>query len=418
MNHGKTILLILITLLVFSGTLVTAFYRPNSQEPFFDSDTDALYDDWLMATIPDGGSLFSVMEKMKIPMRDIAFFTYEFGQYLDVTTLQPGDTLRVLLDPETSRITKAMYVQEPTVQHFFYVVNDSLQYEKIALPVTNRIRIIEGVLDKTLDASLIAAGLDINEKQQINNGLEGDINFQTDARNGDRFRVLIQERIFEGKRMPRGKILYVSYDGSRTGFHELFRYEDEEEGSVRNGLYNKEGKSNNTSGIGYPLSRIHVVSAFGNRIHPIFRRWIFHQGVDYRASYGTPVYAVANGTVIEARYNGGWGNVIRIKHPSGMITQYAHLSSIGVRNGSSVRKGQVIGRVGSTGQSTGPHLHFGLMQGNKWVNPTRLRMVGAEKLNEKQMESFKKQQQEIRDQLNFADQLPSKLFVLPSNVNA
>ncbi len=403
MPQGKKILLISIIVLIFSFSVITAFYRPGATSTVKEFKPVDPYEKWLMATIPNGGSIFSVMEKLEIPINEIAFFSYEFGEYIDVTTLQPGDTLRVLLNEDTRKIEKAMYVQEPTVRHHFSIVDGKLLYELEQLPVTSRIRIVQGELNKTLDSSLLALGLGASEKQQINNGLEGDINFQSDARNGDQFRVLLEERVFEGKVMPRSKVLYVSYEGRRTGFHELFRYEDEEEGSVRNGLYNKEGKSNNTSGVGYPLSRIHVVSSFGNRIHPILRRWAFHQGVDYRASYGTPVYAVANGTVIEARYNGGWGNNVRIKHPSGMITQYAHLASMSVRNGQTVRKGQVVGRVGSTGQSTGPHLHFGLMQGGKWINPSRLRMVGAEKLNDKQMAAFRLQQQTIREQLLMAE---------------
>lgn len=399
MQYGKQILLAIIISIILLFSLLSAFSRPRQDGTVEKFKAIDPFEDWHVSTIPNGGSIFSVMEKMNIPIGEIATFAYEFGNYIDVTTLQPGDTLKVLMNEDNSRILKAMFVQEPTTRHNFTVSGDSLLYEKEALPVTYKVRILEGELNKTLDASLLAMGITAAEKQQINSGLEGDINFGSDARNGDKFRILLEERIFEGRRMPNAKILYVSYDGKRTGVHELFRYEDEEEGSVRNGLYNKTGKSNNTAAIGYPLSRIHVVSAFGNRIHPILRRWAFHQGVDYRAGHGTPVYAVADGVVIEARYNGGWGNNVRIKHSSGMISQYAHLASMSARNGQKVRKGQVIGRVGSTGQSTGAHLHFGLMQGNSWVNPNRLRMVGAEKLNDKQMESFRIQQQVIREQL-------------------
>jgi len=124
-----------------------------------------------------------------------------------------------------------------------------------------------------------------------------------------------------------------------------------------------------------------------------------HQGVDYKGSYGTPVMAVANGTVTEANYSGGWGNQVRIKHPSGLITLYAHLSSIGVKRGQSVKRGQVIGKVGSTGKSTGPHLHFGLMKGGQWINPTNLKMVGAEQLTVIQLKDFTRQRDLIKAQL-------------------
>ena len=209
-------------------------------------------------------------------------------------------------------------------------------------------------------------------------------------------------RSFEGKPLPRAKILYVSYEGVRTGSHELFRYQQDDENSVLNGLYNKDGKSNNTSGVGYPLASIHVSSSFGTRLDPFTGRWANHQGVDYRARYGTPVYAVAAGTVISAHYNGGYGNEVRIKHPSGMMTLYAHLQSFGVRAGQSVKRGHIIGRVGSTGRSTGAHLHFGLHSGGRFINPSNLRMVGAERLNDKQMEEFKRQKEVIRAQMQNA----------------
>ena len=162
-----------------------------------------------------------------------------------------------------------------------------------------------------------------------------------------------------------------------------------------NGLYTKEGKSCHSNGVGFPLSVIHLVSPFGRRLDPFYGNWANHQGVDYRAHYGTPVYAVANGKVTDAGYSGGWGNEIRIKHPSGLTTQYAHLSSMSVRKGQTLKKGQIIGRVGSTGRSTGAHLHFGLIKGKKYINPTNLKMVGTEKLNETQMARFKSQQQII-----------------------
>jgi murein DD-endopeptidase MepM/ murein hydrolase activator NlpD len=411
MHLGKKLLFTIITLLLVSFSLITALDFPSRNTTPKSFAPERPQEPWLEATIPNGGSIFAVMEQLKIPAGEIASFSYNIGEYIDVTTIQPGDTLRVLMSPDMTKITKAMYVQEPTIRHHFVVKNDSLVYTMESLPVTTQVRIIDGELNKTLDASLLAYGFDAWEKQQINTALEGDINFQRDARNGDKFRILVEERIFEGKKLPRGKILYTIYSGERTGQHELFRYVEGDDKSVMNGLYNKEGKSNSTSGVGFPLSNIHVVSAFGNRIHPIFRRWMFHQGVDYRGRNGTPVYAVANGTVMEARYNGGWGNNVRIKHPSGMITLSAHLASMSVRSGQTVKKGQVIGRVGSTGQSTGAHLHFGLMQGKSWINPSRLKMVGAERLNDKQMVDFRLQQSSIRALIQTTESSANKLLV-------
>jgi murein DD-endopeptidase MepM/ murein hydrolase activator NlpD len=406
MNWGKQILFSLIVILLASFSLYSLF-SPSGHSPNDVNKPTVAFDPWIIETIPPGGSIFSVLEKQGLPLKEIALLSFRFGDFIDVTTIQPGDTLKILLSQDKQHIAKLMFVQEPTLRHHFTVTGDSLAYTLEALPVTRQQRIIEGALQGTLDATLLAMGLSPRDKQNINNGLEGEINFQRDARNGDRFRVFVEERIFEGKTLPGKKIYYVQYSGERTGSHELFRFEDKEENSVLNGLYNLQGKSNSTSGVGYPLSTIHVVSKFGKRIDPFFGRWANHQGMDYRARGGTPVYAVANGTVTASSYSGGWGNEIRIKHPSGLTSQYAHLSSMSVRHGQTVKKGQIIGRVGSTGRSTGAHLHFGLISGKGFINPTNLKMVGAEKLTDAQMVEFKAQQDRIRTQmLNLNKPLP------------
>lgn len=399
MNFGKQILLTLIILSLAIFSLFSLFETPETLDDSEFAPLEKPQDPWITEVIPPGGSIFSALARLNLPGPEIGKISFLFGDYIDVSTIQPGDTLRVLLNEEGNKISKMMFVQEPTVRHHFEAKDDSLSYSMEALPVQKRQRVLNGTLETTLDAALLAMGLAPMDKQSINNGLEGEINFQSDARKGDTFKVFIEERIFEGKPLPRAKVMYVSYEGRRTGSHELFRYEQDDEKSVLNGLYNKEGKSNNASGVGYPLSSIHVSSPFGRRLHPVSGRWANHQGVDYRGHYGTPVYAVANGTVSATGWNGGYGKEVRIKHPSGYSTLYAHLSSIGVRNGQTVKRGQVIGRIGSTGVSTGPHLHFGLISGSKYINPNQLRMVGAERLNAGQMAEFELQKEAIRSRM-------------------
>lgn len=396
MNTGKHILYAIIILLLgtFSLYSLVAAFVPETAKA--KQVAPSAPDPWITEIIPEGGSIYSILSKQPLDGKQTAIISYRMGEYIDVSTIQPGDTLKIKLNDNKKQIQEMLFIQEPTIRHHFSVVADSLIYSMQQLPVKVQRRIIAGTMQNTLDATLLAMGLSPKDKQAINNGLEGEINFQRDARNGDQFKVFVEERVFEGKVLPGRTILYAMYSGERTGTKELFRYVDAEENSVLNGLYNLEGKSNSTSGVGFPLGRIHMVSNFGKRLDPFSGRWSNHQGVDYRAGYGTPVYAVANGEVTEARYHGGWGNNIIIKHPSGLSTQYAHLSSIGVRNGQTVRKGQVIGRVGSTGRSTGAHLHFGLMKGRSYINPSNLKMVGAEKLNDQQMAAYKQQISIIR----------------------
>jgi murein DD-endopeptidase MepM/ murein hydrolase activator NlpD len=117
-------------------------------------------------------------------------------------------------------------------------------------------------------------------------------------------------------------------------------------------------------------AKYRLSSKFGNRFHPTLFRWQFHNGVDMACPTGTSIYAPANGLVVKAGWSKGYGNYIKIKHGNGYETVYGHLSKISVKNGQKLKKGHVIGQVGSTGQSTGPHLHYEVLKNNKRVNPS------------------------------------------------
>ena len=171
-------------------------------------------------------------------------------------------------------------------------------------------------------------------------------------------------------------------------------------------MYTTKGKRLVTDAVRTPLDRMHITSAFGYRIHPITGKRTKHHGIDYRGRTGTNIYAVTDGTVIKAKDGGGgYGKEVRIRHANGMISQYAHMSRINTRYGRRVKKGQIIGKVGTTGNSTGPHLHFGVMKNGRWVNPkTNLKMVGANQLKDKRLKLFKQQLKEYNAEMEIQRQ--------------
>ena len=403
MINGRNILLGIVILALLGFSLSGMLDRGKSSNAL---EADSLFvvkvdpfQDWIIEVVPPNGSLYGLMEKNGIPLKEIARVTFQFGDYVDVSTIQPGDTLKIKLAEDHQKIQAMTFIQEPTLRHQFEVKGDSLVYTEEQLPVLVETKLLKGKLSETLSHSLDALGLPKQSSQQIINGLEAKINFRRDAKTDDEFEVLAELRYFEGKPISGGRVLYVSYQGQKAGKHELFRYEDPSPKSVLTGLYGSDGKIVRTSrsGVGYPLSSMHVRSKFGRRIDPVYGGWANHQGIDYKAAMGTKTFAVSDGTVIAASYSGGWGNQVRIKHPNGLITQHAHLSAIKVRVGQKVAKGQVVGLVGSTGKSTGPHLHFGLMKNGAWINPTNLKMVASRELTVIELKDFSAQRDRIKD---------------------
>ena len=196
-----------------------------------------------------------------------------------------------------------------------------------------------------------------------------EVDFTRDIRPGDRFEVLI-ERLEspEGERRF-GRIVAARVDVAATPSY-AFYFEGE---TARGGFYDNKGRSLRRAFLRAPLQYRRISSRFGGRYHPILNRWRSHQGTDYAAAWGTPVRATADGIVTFAGREGGYGNLIEIRHANGIRTRYGHLSkfSKGLRVGLRVSQDQTVGYVGSTGLSTGPHLHYEFLVNGRATNPQR-----------------------------------------------
>ena len=198
---------------------------------------------------------------------------------------------------------------------------------------------------------------------------EGKVNFSRDTRRGDAFKIIVDEERIEGEFLRYGTVHAVEYVGERTGTLRAFWWEPREnEGD----FYDETGRAIQGGWLRTPLRYDHISSRFNlRRMHPILRRIVPHNGVDYAAGSGTPVWAAADGTVTFAGMRGANGNLVSIRHADGYETHYAHLLRFerGIETGTEVRQRQVIGYVGSTGRSTGPHLHFGLKRHGRFIDP-------------------------------------------------
>jgi murein DD-endopeptidase MepM/ murein hydrolase activator NlpD len=233
--------------------------------------------------------------------------------------------------------------------------------------------VIQSNLYDALDAAIPDSFLPLRQRVAlawaIADVYDWEVDFTRDLRPGDRVEVLI-ERLEspEGERRL-GRILAARVDvGGSPSFAFAF---DKQAGA--SGFYDERGRSLRRAFLRAPLRYRHVSSRFGGRYHPILRRWRSHQGTDYAAGYGTPVRATADGTVTMVGRSGGYGNVVEIRHANGIRTRYGHLSKFakGLRVGQRVGQEQTIGYVGSTGLSTGPHLHYEFLVNGRPTNPQR-----------------------------------------------
>jgi murein DD-endopeptidase MepM/ murein hydrolase activator NlpD len=237
--------------------------------------------------------------------------------------------------------------------------------------ITERLRttaVIQSNLYDALDAAIPDSFLPLRQRVAlawaIADVYDWEVDFTRDMRPGDRVEVLLERlQSPEGERRF-GRILAARVDvaGSPTF---AFAYE--------NAFYDEKGRSLRRAFLRAPLRFSHISSRFGGRFHPILRRWRTHEGTDYAAGYGTPVRATADGIVTEAGPNGGYGNLIEIRHANGIRTRYGHLSKFakGLHVGERVKQEQTIGYVGSTGLSTGPHLHYEFLVNGRPTNPQR-----------------------------------------------
>ncbi|WP_428482586.1 peptidoglycan DD-metalloendopeptidase family protein [Pyruvatibacter mobilis] len=216
------------------------------------------------------------------------------------------------------------------------------------------------------------------------------VDFQREIRKGDSFEVYYSEYADEdGEFVKSGDILYASLD---TGGKPLSLWRFEIPGEDTVDYFDANGRSTKKFLMRTPIDGARISSSFGKRRHPILGYTKMHTGTDFAAPTGTPIYAAGNGTIVKAGWNGGYGKYVKIRHANGYETAYAHMHRIGkgITPGARVKQGQTIGYVGTTGRSTGPHLHYEVHVKGKKVNPMKIRVPTGRKLEGKALTAFKK----------------------------
>jgi murein DD-endopeptidase MepM/ murein hydrolase activator NlpD len=258
--------------------------------------------------------------------------------------------------------------------------------ETAALNISTRMG--NGTIQSSLFAATDEAEIPDSVASQLADIFAGDIDFHRALRKGDRFAVVYESLEADGEVLRTGRVISAEFvNNGKT--HQAFWFK--EANAKEGGYFNADGVSLRRAYLASPLAFSRMTSGFKMRFHPILQTWRAHLGVDYAAPTGTPVRSVGQGIVDVAGSQGGFGNVVMVKHASGQTTVYAHLSRINVKRGQSVMQGQTLGLVGSTGWATGPHLHFEFRVNGQHKDPlTMARQSVAVEVSAAAREQFKR----------------------------
>lgn len=305
---------------------------------------------------------------------------------LDPKKLRTGDEFRVTT--QGGRVEALEYRRGPVDEYRVRREGDRFVGGKVEFDVRMEVVEVTATLQSSLWEAMRAAGEAPQLALNFADVFAWDVDFYMDPRKGDTLRIVVEKYVHDGRLIRYGEILAAEYAGSLTGDKRVYRWVDPAKGVPA--YFAADGSSTRRAFLKSPLKFANVTSKYGGRMHPVLKFMKKHEGVDYGAPTGTPIWAVADGVVTKAGWGGGCGNMVSIRHANGLETVYCHLSAIGegVKQGVRVPQKKVIGLVGSTGLSTGPHLHYAVKKGGAFVNPLELKFPPAEPLKPEQIVAF------------------------------
>ena len=341
--------------------------------------------------ISRGETLAYALGQQGIPRLTVHQITSELARHFDFRRTQPGHAYRLTQDAE-GRVVEFRYSTSPMEGFTLVLEGDGYAVRRDELELEPREVRIAGVVTTSLHDAVKALGESPQLASDFADIFAWDIDFTRSVRPGDEFRILYERLYFvdqSGKQsyLRPGRILAAQYNGS-AGAHSAVYFESQ---PGQGGYYRSDGSSVQRQFLQAPLRYARISSRYSAaRHHPILRITRPHQGIDYAAPAGTPIWAVADGRVIYRGYAGGFGNLVKIRHSKGYVSYYGHLSRFGsgLKVGQRVRQKQVIGYVGSTGLSTGPHVCFRIAQDGRYFNPAKLHTPAGDAVSAQRRPEF------------------------------
>ena len=380
---------------------------PPRLEPLTDVRTPGPIQRAERAVVGEGRTAASALSGGGVGDADTAAILRALSHTLDLRRLRAGDAFTLRFDA-TGRVLTGELNRGPLEQILFRRSQTGFVAERQRIAIDTVLQEVTGEVRSSLWESLIAAGEDPRLAQQLVDIFAYEVDFYSEVRAGDRFRLLVEKRYAHGQFIGYGDMLAAELMCGRDE-HRAFL-------SKQNGqseYFDENGAAMRKQLMRMPLQYGAVTSRFGRRRHPILGYTRAHNGTDYGVPIGTPVWSVGDGKVIRAGWHGGYGRLVEVMHANGWVSQYAHLSRIAVRVGQRIRQRQTVGLVGMTGLATGPHLHYGLKHNGRYVNSLAQRFERAKALSGPSLLAF---QAEVKRLLGEMDkmQLAHEPLALPT----
>ena len=333
-------------------------------------------------TVVQGETLRSILSKYDVNSNEIEKIRLQIKKHTDPNKINIGSELIFTTERNKDQkisVNKIIIPVSKTINILVYEDDsNNLVSEKVISKLYKKLLISENIINSSLYKSAMEVKMKPETIIEFARIFGFEIDFQRDIRKGDSFRILYEMFYDEdGKQSKTGSILfaYMSVNGKKINLYRFGKNKDY-------GYFNTFGKSVEKALMKTPINGARLSSSFGMRKHPISGFTKMHRGTDFAAPMGTPIMASGSGTILAAKWCGGGGNCVKIKHNSTYTTVYAHMKSFGkgIRIGRKVRQSQIIGYVGSTGISTGPHLHYEVIVNGKHANSRTLKLPSGKVL--------------------------------------
>lgn len=337
-------------------------------------------------TVKPNQNFSAILASLKVDNKTAYDLTEKTNEVFDLRKLRHGQPYTALCTKDSlQKLQYLIYEISPT-NYLVFKLKDTLEVYRGEKEVTIKIDTAAGYIKSSLWESMVTSGLNPGLAAEMSDIYAWSIDF-FGIQEGDYYKLIYQSLLVEGKPLGYGKILSTQFNHKGKDYFAILFSQD----SVSD-YFDENGQSLKKAFLKAPLKFSRISSKFTNsRYHPVLKIYRAHHGVDYAAPSGTPVHSIGNGVVIARAWDSrGGGNFVKIKHPNSYTTTYMHLKGFatGIQTGTKVKQGQLIGYVGSTGLSTGPHLDFRVYQNGRPVNPLTIVSPPSEPVKSKYMDKF------------------------------